>query len=63
MTKLHCPICDKLFDDNDERASLPFCSSRCKLIDAGRWFDEAYGLPIEPEEEEHKEPGGVSPRS
>ncbi len=50
MATLHCPICDKPFDESDEGAALPFCSRRCKLIDAGRWLDEHYGLPIETEE-------------
>lgn len=30
---------------------MPFCSSRCRQIDLGRWLDEGYGLPIEPENE------------
>jgi endogenous inhibitor of DNA gyrase (YacG/DUF329 family) len=25
--------------------TAPFCSERCRLIDLGRWLDEAYGLP------------------
>ena len=31
---------------------LPFCSLRCKQIDLGRWFNEDYGLPVDPELEE-----------
>jgi endogenous inhibitor of DNA gyrase (YacG/DUF329 family) len=23
----------------------PFCSERCKLIELGRWADEAYNIP------------------
>ncbi|MDR3183195.1 MAG: DNA gyrase inhibitor YacG [Planctomycetaceae bacterium] len=45
---MHCPICDKEFDENAPKAALPFCSMRCKLIDAARWLDEKYSLPIEP---------------
>ena len=30
-------------------AALPFCSERCRLIDLGRWLNEQYGLPAEPE--------------
>lgn len=30
---------------------MPFCSRRCKDIDANRWLNEEYGLPWEPEEE------------
>ena len=42
-----CPICEKRFPENSEEKSLPFCSKRCKMIDAARWLDEAYGLPDE----------------
>ena len=24
----------------------PFCSSRCKQLDLGRWFNEEYRVPI-----------------
>ena len=37
-----CPIC--------QRASVaeitPFCSTRCKEIDLGRWFTEGYSIPV-----------------
>jgi len=45
-----CPICEKTFDENDDEAALPFCSMRCKRIDAARWFDERYAYPIEKKE-------------
>jgi len=36
---------------------MPFCSERCRLIDLGRWLDEKYGLPYEPQEKpEEPEP-------
>ncbi|MDR1960399.1 MAG: DNA gyrase inhibitor YacG [Planctomycetaceae bacterium] len=50
---IKCPICDKRFPENDAEAALPFCSMRCKMIDAARWLNEAYGLP---EEKMHEEP-------
>jgi endogenous inhibitor of DNA gyrase (YacG/DUF329 family) len=28
--------------------SFPFCSDRCRLIDLGRWIDEAYKVPGSP---------------
>lgn len=31
---------------------MPFCSRRCRMIDLGRWLDEAYGLPYDPPEED-----------
>ncbi|MFM8890293.1 MAG: DNA gyrase inhibitor YacG [Planctomycetia bacterium] len=39
-----CPVCDadvRL----DATPTAPFCSDRCRLIDLGRWLDEAYALP------------------
>jgi len=39
-----CPVCDadvRL----DTMPTAPFCSDRCRLIDLGRWLDEAYALP------------------
>jgi endogenous inhibitor of DNA gyrase (YacG/DUF329 family) len=30
---------------------FPFCSSRCRLIDLGRWLGENYHVPGDPEEE------------
>ncbi len=49
MSTFHCPICDREFTPGD---SMPFCSTRCKLIDCGRWLGEKYGLPIEEESAE-----------
>ncbi|MBQ9799787.1 MAG: DNA gyrase inhibitor YacG [Thermoguttaceae bacterium] len=39
---MRCPICDKQFSLDDENAALPFCSVRCKSIDAKRWLNEEY---------------------
>jgi endogenous inhibitor of DNA gyrase (YacG/DUF329 family) len=50
MAFVRCPICDTVFESS-ESAAMPFCSSRCRRIDLGRWLDEDYGLPIEPEQE------------
>jgi endogenous inhibitor of DNA gyrase (YacG/DUF329 family) len=35
----------------DTTVTAPFCSERCRLVDLGRWLDEAYALP------ERKRPG------
>lgn len=50
MNTMHCPICGREMpaagpDDWPER---PFCSSRCRLIDLGRWLGEDYRLPANP---------------
>jgi hypothetical protein len=39
-----CPVCDAPVDLS-ATPTVPFCSDRCRLIDLGRWLDEAYGLP------------------
>lgn len=41
---MRCPICDKKFAIDDENAALPFCSVRCKAIDAKRWLNEEYSF-------------------
>lgn len=28
---------------------FPFCSERCRLVDLGRWIDEEYRIPEEPD--------------
>ena len=40
-TKNHCLICSKPVVGE----YLPFCSARCKQVDLGRWFSEAYSIP------------------
>jgi endogenous inhibitor of DNA gyrase (YacG/DUF329 family) len=39
-----CPVCDAPVDLSTT-PTVPFCSDRCRLIDLGRWLDEAYGVP------------------
>ncbi len=40
---------------------MPFCSRRCRTMDLGRWLDEKYGLPVEPEEEPEQDPEEPDP--
>ena len=40
-----CPICGKACD----ALYAPFCSKRCADVDLGRWFGEAYRIPVQPE--------------
>ncbi len=42
---------------------MPFCSERCRRVDLGRWLEEQYGLPSEPEEEEEEEEEDEPPES
>ena len=48
---LRCPICKKPVKSAD--ADFPFCSSRCRTIDLGKWASGAYVIasPIKDAEE------------
>ena len=39
-----CPICNKSFSKDDPNAAVPFCSERCRRVDAKRWFCEEYPI-------------------
>jgi endogenous inhibitor of DNA gyrase (YacG/DUF329 family) len=45
--KVACPVCRRPVDWNAS-AFRPFCSDRCRLLDLGKWVDEAYRVPGEP---------------
>lgn len=47
MIKGRCPICGKAYEIEalTNLPSFPFCSSRCRLIDLGRWVDGVYAIP------------------
>jgi endogenous inhibitor of DNA gyrase (YacG/DUF329 family) len=43
-----CPICSKALPPVTARPTpdpFPFCSSRCQLVDLGRWLGEEYRIP------------------
>ena len=46
MSKVRCPICDRLMQgaSTTEWPDFPFCSARCRLIDLGRWLGEKYAI-------------------
>ena len=46
--KSKCPTCrgEAVKDGNK---LWPFCSERCHLLDLGRWLDEEYRVPDEPD--------------
>lgn len=46
MIRVRCPICDSKMHGQGpkEWPEWPFCSSRCKLIDLGRWLGGAYSV-------------------
>ncbi|MCY2993782.1 MAG: DNA gyrase inhibitor YacG [Planctomycetota bacterium] len=53
MAILRCPTCGREFDA-EQSTALPFCSSRCRLIDLGRWLNEEQRLLVEREEEDEE---------
>lgn len=45
MARHVCPGCRREFEvDTAARASLPFCSKRCRWVDLARWMNEEYAI-------------------
>ena len=45
MATYRCAICEKEIGYEGELPGLyPFCSSRCRMVDPGLWFREAYSI-------------------
>jgi endogenous inhibitor of DNA gyrase (YacG/DUF329 family) len=40
MKAARCAICKKPLAERAK--NFPFCSERCKLVDAGNWFEGSY---------------------
>ena len=58
-----CPICGEPVDpatSRDADAPYPFCSRRCRMVDLNRWFEGAYQVPAERDEDAEGGPGGGS---
>ncbi len=51
MTFVTCPICGASFD-SELSPAMPFCSERCRYIDLGKWINEQYTLPLDPERDD-----------
>jgi len=49
-----CPVCGKPATPDHK----PFCSSRCRQVDLGRWLAGGYVVPGGPPEPEEEEPAG-----
>ena len=49
-TPVKCPTCGRENDFNADPLG-PFCSTRCKLVDLGKWFNEEYRIsePLRPD--------------
>ena len=52
--QVRCPTCGRTFDPDASKA-MPFCSTRCKQIDLGRWLDEKIGIPVKRHDGEDEE--------
>ncbi len=46
--KSKCPTCRRVSKKEGNKL-FPFCSERCQLVDLGRWLDEEYRIPDEPD--------------
>jgi endogenous inhibitor of DNA gyrase (YacG/DUF329 family) len=45
-----CPICKRTAEPRaGGNTAFPFCSARCKLVDLGKWLDDAYRVPTDDE--------------
>ena len=44
---LLCPACKSVvpLEEGLRPDSFPFCTSRCRMADLGRWFGEEYKVP------------------
>ena len=51
MSSTNCPTCNRPISTtgSDRPTNSPFCSDRCRSIDLGKWFNEAYRVPVETE--------------
>jgi uncharacterized protein len=47
MIRGRCPTCSKSYEIASlaDLPTFPFCSSRCRLIDLGRWIEGTYVVP------------------
>ena len=66
MKNVICPVCDKRMDERgpSEWPAWPFCSTRCRLVDLGRWLRQDYAVPLAPspgDEDEGEFPQPVDP--
>jgi endogenous inhibitor of DNA gyrase (YacG/DUF329 family) len=41
-----CPECGARLEVPANHPPRPFCSTRCKLIDLGRWMNEEIRIPV-----------------
>ena len=49
---LRCPGCKHPVLPRAENPAFPFCSTRCKEVDLGRWLGEEFRIPDASEAED-----------
>lgn len=50
---MRCPICNaEVALTPETKTCRPFCSTRCKSIDLGKWLSESYRIPLDDSESE-----------
>ena len=57
-----CPICGKeVTPRSANNPAFPFCNPRCKSIDLGKWLNEEYRVPTDPDEAgaDERSEGGI----
>lgn len=40
----HCRYCGRPMPEGEQAPTFPFCSSRCKMADLGRWMSGDYRI-------------------
>lgn len=55
-----CPICDAEAAPRSVNPSFPFCTTRCKTIDLGKWMNEEYRIPVPDSELDEDDDAGAS---
>jgi uncharacterized protein len=48
-----CPVCKQQARYAEDNPWQPFCSERCKMVDAGQWLDGAYRVACEEDESDN----------
>ncbi len=62
MPDYACSVCGKPTSYEGALPALyPFCTSRCRLIDLGRWFNEQYSIDRDLSPEDGDEGAPVDP--
>jgi hypothetical protein len=62
MLAMQCPTCTKEVRGPPENKAFPFCSSRCRTIDLGKWLDGDFRIPLRHIEEDEDGLSASSPQ-